>query len=161
MKLALMIALLVSCAIGGGQDHFPDVPTTASRPFVQSVIEELFERKILMRPSLCKPAPSPRYEQAVALYAAYQAFIDPRVRTRLGSGYADIVLRVRKASAVREKELASLGVDVEAMKLHLHALALGEGFPDVPPNHWASKATRALKELGLLKGYPDGLFRGD
>lgn len=161
MKLALMIALLVSCAMGVGQDHFPDVPTTPTRPFVQSVIEELFERKILMRPSLCKPAPSPRYEQAVALHAAYQAFIDPKVRARLGSGYADLVMEVRKASALREKELASLGVDVEAMKLHLCALAQGKGFADVPPNHWASKATRSLKDLGLLKGYPDALFRGE
>lgn len=158
MKLVVMIAVLASCGIGVGQ-VFPDVPINAAQPSVQVVIEELLERKILMRPSLCKPAPSPRYEQAVALYAAYQAFIDPKVRTRLGTRYSDIVTRVRRASASREMELASLGVDVEAMKLHLHALALGEGFPDVPPNHWASKATRSLKELGLLKGYPDGTFR--
>ena len=55
----------------------------------------------------------------------------------------------------------SMGVDVEAMKLHLKALTLGEGFPDVPPSHWATKATRELKDRGLLKGYPDGLFRGE
>jgi hypothetical protein len=33
-------------------------------------------------------------------------------------------------------------------------------FPDVPPNHWAAKAVFELQEAGLLKGYPNGLFRG-
>jgi hypothetical protein len=38
--------------------------------------------------------------------------------------------------------------------------ALGQNFPDVPEGHWAAEAVRELKETGLLKGYPDGLFRG-
>lgn len=54
-----------------------------------------------------------------------------------------------------------MGVDVGAMKLHLKALPQDEGFEDVPPTHWASKAARELKGLGLLRGYPDGLFRGE
>jgi len=35
-----------------------------------------------------------------------------------------------------------------------------EGFSDVPKGHWAYEATTTLKEAGLLKGYPDGKFRG-
>lgn len=33
-------------------------------------------------------------------------------------------------------------------------------FPDVPANHWAYEAVNTLKEAGLLRGYPDGRFRG-
>ena len=33
-------------------------------------------------------------------------------------------------------------------------------FPDVPENHWAYEALKAMKTNGLLVGYPDGLFRG-
>ncbi len=160
MKVIIATVLLALCVIGFGQDKFPDFPDTPTRHFVESLIEDLHKHKVVVKLiGFCKPPPPLRYERAVTLHVAYQTFIDPKVRARLGSGYADIVLRVGKACALHEKELASLGVDVEAMKLHLRALALGEGFPDVAPNHWASKATRALKELGLLKGYPDGTFR--
>jgi len=38
--------------------------------------------------------------------------------------------------------------------------AAQDSFPDVPKNHWAYKAVTTLKSEGLLKGYPDGLFRG-
>lgn len=33
-------------------------------------------------------------------------------------------------------------------------------FPDVSKDHWAAKAVEELRALGLLKGYPDGRFRG-
>lgn len=33
-------------------------------------------------------------------------------------------------------------------------------FPDVPQSHWAYEAVNTLKDAGLLKGYPDGRFRG-
>jgi hypothetical protein len=32
-------------------------------------------------------------------------------------------------------------------------------FPDVPSTHWAWKYIEKAKELGILKGYPDGSFR--
>jgi len=35
-------------------------------------------------------------------------------------------------------------------------------FPDVPNNHWAAGYVyRSVNQLRVLKGYPDGLFRGD
>ncbi len=34
-------------------------------------------------------------------------------------------------------------------------------FKDVPTNHWAYKPAVALSKLGILKGYPDGTFRGE
>jgi hypothetical protein len=35
-----------------------------------------------------------------------------------------------------------------------------ENFPDVPKGHWAYREVAELRKEGLLKGYPDGLFRG-
>ena len=35
-----------------------------------------------------------------------------------------------------------------------------DNFPDVPKGHWAYKEVAELRKEGLLKGYPDGLFRG-
>lgn len=32
--------------------------------------------------------------------------------------------------------------------------------PDIPSQHWAYDAVKQLVERGILKGYPDGLFRG-
>jgi opacity protein-like surface antigen len=32
--------------------------------------------------------------------------------------------------------------------------------PDVPPGHWAYDAIEELVDLGVLKGYPDGTFKG-
>src|SRR5207248_8572546 len=33
-------------------------------------------------------------------------------------------------------------------------------FPDVPPDHWAFPAVESLRVKGIVRGYPDGNFRG-
>ena len=33
-------------------------------------------------------------------------------------------------------------------------------FPDVPPDHYAEGAITQLADLGIITGFPDGLFRG-
>jgi hypothetical protein len=38
--------------------------------------------------------------------------------------------------------------------------AAQDAFPDTPANHWAYKLLADAKHLGLLSGYPDGLYRG-
>ncbi|CAN5470901.1 hypothetical protein BH11ARM1_BH11ARM1_05920 [soil metagenome] len=38
--------------------------------------------------------------------------------------------------------------------------AMAQAPADVPQGHWASKAVSNLYRLGVLKGYPDGQFRG-
>jgi hypothetical protein len=38
---------------------------------------------------------------------------------------------------------------------------MGQSLPsDVPSTHWAAPAVSKLYELGILNGYPDGLYRG-
>ncbi len=44
--------------------------------------------------------------------------------------------------------------------LTMASVAMGQSPPDVPENHWASRAVTDLYRLGILKGYPDGLYRG-
>jgi hypothetical protein len=35
------------------------------------------------------------------------------------------------------------------------------GFKDVPPDHWAAEAVKEVVAKGIMKGFPDGTFRGD
>lgn len=37
----------------------------------------------------------------------------------------------------------------------------GGFFPDVPTDHWAYPCVHDLWKKGILKGYPDGTFKGD
>ncbi len=37
----------------------------------------------------------------------------------------------------------------------------GQAFTDVPAGHWAYESLNRLAENGILKGYPDGSFKGD
>jgi len=32
---------------------------------------------------------------------------------------------------------------------------------DVPQTHWAAESVKKMTELGIMKGYPDGTFKGD
>ncbi|MCL4499790.1 MAG: S-layer homology domain-containing protein [Chloroflexi bacterium] len=34
-------------------------------------------------------------------------------------------------------------------------------FKDVPKDHWAAESVRMVSDTGIMKGYPDGTFRGD
>jgi hypothetical protein len=40
-------------------------------------------------------------------------------------------------------------------------MAKSASFPDVPENHWAYEAVSKLAGNGIIKGYPDGMFKGD
>lgn len=167
MKLWMGLLFVSLAAAPFAQDQFPDVPERvyermAGQFTIEALIHDLVQAGVVARPPWhCIGAKLTRYEQAVFIYTAYRALIEPRHMRKLGKSYGDTLADLKRATSTLEKELASMGVDVEAMKLHLKALALGQGFPDVPPTHWASKATLELKSKGLLKGYPDGLFRGD
>lgn len=41
------------------------------------------------------------------------------------------------------------------------AFAQTTEFKDVPPDHWAAPAVKEVVAKGIMKGFPDGTFRGD
>ncbi|MGQ9488495.1 MAG: S-layer homology domain-containing protein [Armatimonadota bacterium] len=43
----------------------------------------------------------------------------------------------------------------------LPAFAQTTEFKDVPPDHWAASAVKEVVAKGIMKGFPDGTFRGD
>lgn len=60
------------------------------------------------------------------------------------------------------KVLPFLGasLSVLAVSLATPSNAQGKLFQDVPQSHWAYEAVSALQSKDILKGYPDGYFRG-
>lgn len=44
-------------------------------------------------------------------------------------------------------------------KLDLTIVPKAGPFPDVPADAWSAESVRRCKELGIMKGYPDGLFK--
>lgn len=50
---------------------------------------------------------------------------------------------------------------VLAVAVSLSAVASASPFPDVPAYHWAYDAVKAMANLGIYEGYPDGEFKGD
>ncbi|MER3474739.1 MAG: hypothetical protein C4335_12065 [Armatimonadota bacterium] len=43
----------------------------------------------------------------------------------------------------------------------LPVFAQTTAFKDVPPDHWAVSAVKEVVAKGIMKGFPDGTFRGD
>lgn len=43
----------------------------------------------------------------------------------------------------------------------LPAFAQDTQLKDVPPDHWAAAAVKEVVAKGIMKGFPDGTFRGD
>ena len=60
------------------------------------------------------------------------------------------------------KALPYLGASLSALAMawSAPALAQDQAFKDLDQNHWAYHAVTHLQEKGILKGYPDGYFRG-
>lgn len=51
-----------------------------------------------------------------------------------------------------------------ALALGLLTLTAGghaEEFKDVPKGHWAAESVKKLADAGVVRGYPDGAFKGD
>ena len=77
-------------------------------------------------------------------------------------GTRNRITRSRTAMAKEIVELRSLVTQMAARMDRLEgANAETAMFPDVPENHWAYEYVEDLQKRGALKGYPDGLFKGD
>jgi len=78
-------------------------------------------------------------------------------------GTRNRITRSRTAMAREIQDLRSL---VTQMAARMDRMEAANGietamFPDVPENHWAYEYVEDLQKRGALKGYPDGLFKGD
>ena len=92
--------------------------------------------------------------------------VNAGVSVKLGQGNHVSTSRVALA-----KEVEDLKAIVKAQSAEIKAMrgAMQSGtsvmkdvnFPDVPKDHWAYSYVKSLADRGLLKGYPDGEFKGE
>lgn len=94
--------------------------------------------------------------------AMYQAHL--RRVTKLWGYFQPEIKKLAKKMKVDPQLISHNLVAEKAIVDHLHIkgkVALFEGFPDVPANHWAATSVNDLKNAGILVGYPpDGSARG-
>jgi hypothetical protein len=77
-------------------------------------------------------------------------------------GTRNRITRSRTAMAREIQDLRSLVTQMAARMDRLEGANTETAmFPDVPENHWAYEYVEDLQKRGALKGYPDGLFKGD
>ena len=77
-------------------------------------------------------------------------------------GTRNRITRSRTAMAREIQDLRSLVTQMAARMDRLEGANVETAmFPDVPENHWAYEYVEDLQRRGALKGYPDGLFKGD
>lgn len=123
-------------------------------------------------------------ENAMALGAFYRPNEDTMfsVAGSMGNGEnmvnAGVSLKLGQKNGVSTsrvalaKEVQDLKAIVKAQNVEIQQMKASMGmapqydkkdvnFPDVPANHWAYEYVKDLADKGLVKGYPDGEFKGD
>ena len=97
--------------------------------------------------------------------------VNAGVSLKIGAGSSNVTTsRVAMAKEIRSMRDIVAKQDAQIQKLTAMVNALvgiqsepdtTTMFPDVPENHWAYEAVAAMAKSGLVKGYPDGEFKGD
>ena len=96
--------------------------------------------------------------------------VNAGVSFKIGQGNGISTSRVAMAKEIKSMRDIVAKQDVQIQKLTAMVNALvgvqtetdtTTMFPDVPENHWAYEAVEAMAKSGLVKGYPDGEFKGD
>ena len=97
--------------------------------------------------------------------------VNAGVSLKIGSGSSGVTTsRVAMAKEIKAMRDVVAKQDAQIQKLTAMVNALvgvqtetdtTTMFPDVPENHWAYEAVAAMAKSGLVKGYPDGEFKGD
>ena len=91
--------------------------------------------------------------------------VNAGVSFKLGSGSS----HVTTSRVAMAKEIISLRNTVAQLTAMVNDLAGKRAvvsddvidFPDVPENHWAYAYVKKLANMGILIGYPDGMFKGN
>ena len=81
--------------------------------------------------------------------------------TRSRTAMAHEIVELKGHIAKQDAQIAKLTALVNKLVGPEQALDNPSMFPDVPENHWAYEYVADLQRRGALKGYPDGLFKGD
>lgn len=96
--------------------------------------------------------------------------VNAGVSFKLGQGNNVSTSRVAMAKEIKSMRDIVAKQDAQIQKLTAMVNALvgiqaepdrTTMFPDVPENHWAYEAVETMAKTGLVKGYPDGEFKGD
>ena len=96
--------------------------------------------------------------------------VNAGVSFKIGQGNGISTSRVAMAKEIKSMRDIVAKQDAQIQKLTAMVNALvgvksetdtTTMFPDVPENHWAYEAVEAMAKSGLVKGYPDGEFKGD
>ena len=96
--------------------------------------------------------------------------VNAGVSFKIGQGNSVSTSRVAMAKEIKSMRDIVAKQDAQIQKLTAMVNALvgiqaepdtTTMFPDVPENHWAYEAVAAMAKSGLVKGYPDGEFKGD
>ena len=97
--------------------------------------------------------------------------VNAGVSIKIGSGSSGVttsrVAMAKEIKAMRDV-VAKQDAQIQKLTAMVNALVGVEAepdtttmFPDVPENHWAYEAVATMARSGLVKGYPDGEFKGD
>ena len=97
--------------------------------------------------------------------------VNAGVSFKLGQGNGVSTSRVAMAKEIKSMRdiVAKQDAQIQKLTAMVNALVGMEAiapdtttmFPDVPENHWAYEAVETMAKTGLVKGYPDGEFKGD
>ena len=97
--------------------------------------------------------------------------VNAGVSFKLGQGNNVSTSRVAMAKEIKSMRdiVAKQDAQIQKLTAMVNALVGMEAiapdtttmFPDVPENHWAYEAVEMMAKTGLVKGYPDGEFKGD
>lgn len=97
--------------------------------------------------------------------------INAGVSFKIGQGNGVTTSRVAMAKEIKAMRdvVAKQDAQIQKLTAMVNALVGAQAvepdattmFPDVPENHWAYEAVKTMVKSGLVKGYPDGEFKGD
>lgn len=138
------------------RDMFRDLPVAS---WEYKALELLKQHKLV--DNFSSKRTLTRYEVAVAIDRAMRGHVQGRRNPALNATTAIILHRFLVEYA---EELTALPTKPTMQRKWLAIIRAYEPvdgpFVNVPKTHWAADAVERLRTRGILRGYPDGLFRG-